>query len=332
MKRFITGAAALLTAALLSAPLAALTIKVGSVAPDGSPWDNAMKKIAAEWRRISGGTIEMKIYPGGIVGSEPDMIRKMRIGQLQAAIFTGMGMSYIVPETFSLSLPFLVRGDGELEYLLKKTTPHFNRLLEKKGFSAVVWTRAGWVNMFTTKPMVYPRDLKPMKLCVAEGDAELLQSWRVMGYNAIPLSTSDTMTALQNGMVEAFYAPPLVAAAFQWFGIAKYMSDMKLAPMIGGLVLTTKTWRQVPADMRPKLAAAARRIVDGLTVETDALERKAMATMLKHGLTVNHVTPDAVRQWEQEALKGYNVYVGRTFSREWLEKLRSYLREYREKK
>ena len=105
MKRLSRGMFAILCMAVLSSPLSALTIKVGSIAPSGSPWDKALKKIAAEWKTISGGTIEMKIYPGGIVGTETDMIRKMRIGQIQAAIFTDMGMSYISPEVFSMGPP-----------------------------------------------------------------------------------------------------------------------------------------------------------------------------------------------------------------------------------
>ncbi len=331
MKHFTKAILSIVIAAALTTPLFALTIKVGSIAPGGSPWDTALKKIAAEWKTISGGSIVMKIYPGGIVGNEPDMIRKMRIGQLQAAIFTGMGMSYIAPEVFSLSLAFLVRNDDELDYLMKKTTPQFNRLIEKKGFVTLVWSKAGWVNFFSTKPVIYPRDLKPLKLSVAEGDAEILQSWRVMGYNAIPLSTNDLMTSLQNGMIEAFYAPPLVTASFQWFGIAKHMCGIRIAPMIGGLVVSQKTWNEVPADMRPKLIKAAQKIVDNLFIETNALEKKAIDTMLKHGLKIHDVPPEAARLWQKEGIKGYDVYVGKTFSKKLLEQLQGYLKEYRNK-
>ena len=320
-----------MVAAAMAAPLFSMTIKVGSIAPSGSPWDKALKKIAAEWKAISGGTIDMKIYPGGIVGNEPDMIRKMRIGQLHAAIFTGMGMSYISPDVFSLSLPFLVRNDKELDYIMKKSTPYFEKLIAKKGFSVVVWSKAGWINFFSTKPVVYPRDLKPLKLSVAEGDAELLQAWRVMGYNAIPLATNDLMTALQNGMVEAFYAPPLVAASFQWFGIAKHMCGIQVAPLIGGIVISKKTWDEIPADIRPKLVKSARQIVDGLFAETNTLEKSAIDTMLKHGLQIHPVPADGTKLWEKEAHKGWDAYVGKTFSKELLERLKGYVREYREK-
>ena len=332
MKRAAQYIISLIIAVMTAMPLYPLTIKVGSIAPDGSPWDRALKKIAAEWKAISGGTIEVKVYPGGIVGNEPDMIRKMRIGQLQAAIFTSMGMSYIAPEEFSISLPFLVQNDNELDYLMKKTTPTFEKLIEKKGFIVVVWAKAGWVNFFSVKPVVYPRDLKPLKLSVAENDAELLQAWRVMGYNAIPLATNDLMTALQNGMVEAFYAPPLVAASFQWFGIAKHMCSINIAPLIGGLTVTKKTWEEIPPAMRAKLVKSAKQTIDELYIETILLEKKAIETMKKNGLIIHEVPPEVAKLWHKEASNGYDVYVGKTFSRELLEKLQNYLKEYRKKR
>ena len=332
MKRAAQIIISLIIAVAASMPLYPLTVKVGSIAPDGSPWDRALKKIAAEWKAISGGTIEVKVYPGGIVGNEPDMIRKMRIGQLQAAIFTSMGMSYIAPEEFSISLPFLVQNDNELDYLMKKTTPTFEKLIEKKGFIVVVWAKAGWVNFFSVKPVVYPRDLKPLKLSVAENDAELLQAWRVMGYNAIPLATNDLMTALQNGMVEAFYAPPLVAASFQWFGIAKHMCSINIAPLIGGLTVTKKTWEEIPPAMRAKLVKSAKQTIDELYLETILLEKKAIETMKKNGLIIHEVPPEVAKLWHKEASNGYDVYVGKTFSRELLEKLQNYLKEYRKKR
>ncbi len=332
MKHLARYLAALMIAAAAVLPAYPLTIKVGSIAPTGSPWDKALKKIAAEWKTISGGTIDMKIYPGGIVGNEPDMIRKMRIGQLQAAIFTGMGMSYITPDVFALSLPFMVRNDKELDYLITKSAPYLEKLISNKGFSVLVWAKAGWINFFSTKPVMLPKDLKPLKLSVAEGDAELLQAWRVMNFNAIPLATNDIMTGLQNGMIEALYAPPLVAASFQWFGIAKHMCTIQIAPLMGGIVLTKKTWDEIPAGMRPKLKKSAQEVIETLYVETSALEKSAMDTMVKNGLQIHRVPAGGEELWRQEAVKGHNAYVGKTFSREFYNRLQGYLKEFREKK
>ncbi len=316
----------------ISLPLHALEIKVGSIAPEGSPWDLALKKIAAEWVKISGGTIKFKIYPGGIVGAEPDMIRKMRIGQLQAAIFTGVGMSYISPEVLSLSLPFLVDNDDELDFLMSKTTGYFNELISKKGFHVVTWSKAGWVNLFTTKKVIYPSELKALPFAVSEADPIMLQSWREIGFNAVPLATNDIMTGLQSGMIEAYYAPPLVSAAFQWFAYASNMSDLRIAPMVGGFVLTNKTWQQIPDDIKGKLIAASKKVVEDLYLDTLRLEKEAIATMKKHGLQIHHIPEDVIPQWRKQAEKGYDVFIGKTFPKSFYDDLKTYIAGYRNKK
>ncbi|HOO73252.1 MAG TPA: TRAP transporter substrate-binding protein DctP [Spirochaetota bacterium] len=333
MKHFLrTGAAALLLIVLVSLPATAVTIKVGSIAPEGSPWDRALKKIASEWNGISGGRLNLKIYPGGIVGSESDMTRKLKIGQIQGAIFTGVGLSYTRAEVISLSLPFLVDNDDELEYLLQKITPYFDTLIEEKGLTVVSWTKAGWVNLFSKKPVVRPNDLKKMPLAVSESDPEMLQSWRSIGFNAVPLSTNDQMTALQSGMIEAFYAPPLVTAAFQWFGIAKNMADLRIAPMIGGFVVSNKTWNEIPDDIKPRLRDATQQVLKDLYDETYSLEKEAIEVMKKNGLVVNNVPREAVLLWKKEAEKGYDAFLGRTFPTSLYIQLQNYIQEYRKRR
>ena len=97
-------------------------------------------------------------------------------------------------------------------------------------------------------------------------------------------------------------------------------------------MISKKTWEEIPAATRPKLVAAAKKIVDDLYKETIDLEKRAMDTMLQNGLRVHTVPADGTKLWEKEAYKGYDAYVGKTFSRELLQRLQGYVREYREKK
>ena len=136
MKRSLS-AAIILAVLLPLVSISAQTIKLGSVAPSGSPWDHALRELAADWNRISGGRVRLKVYMGGIVGDEPDMLRKMRIGQLQAAALTALGLNYVSPEILVLSVPFLIRDDGELDYVLERTRPFFTELLEEQGFKVL---------------------------------------------------------------------------------------------------------------------------------------------------------------------------------------------------
>lgn len=310
----------------------ALTIKVGSIAPDGSPWDMALKKMTTEWTRISNGQLQFKIYPGGIVGSENDMVRKMRIGQIQAAVFTGIGMGYIAPEVIALNLPFLVENDDELDYLMARITPYFDELIEKKGFHVAGWAKSGWVHFFSTKKALTPDEMKPLALGTSEGDPDMLQAWRAIGFNAVALSTNETMTALQSGMIEAYYSTPLASAAFQWFALAQHMSDFKVAPLLGGFVLDKKTWDKIPDDIKPELKKTASKIFKEMYIDILKLEDDAIAVMKKNGLQIHHMPKDVVEQWHEVSVKGYNIYIGKTFPRSLYTRLQNIINEYRSKK
>ncbi|MBU2509889.1 TRAP transporter substrate-binding protein DctP [bacterium] len=315
----------------ITSPLYSLTLKIGSPAPEGSPWDNSLREMAVEWKKISKGKIIVKIYPGGIVGDEADMIRKMRIGQLQGGVFTSSGIAKITPEILSLSLPFLVQNDDEIDFLLNKHSPYFEELLINKGFAVVAWSRAGWIHIFSKDPVFYPDDLKKHILAVTDSDATMLQGWRTGGYNAVPLSTNNIMTGLQSGMVTAYYMPPLVSATFQWFALAKNMCSLPLAPLTGALILDERTWKKIDKMNREELVNSTKVLMRNLRQISVDLEKRAISTMIKHGLVVNRVTPDIAEIWKNTASSEYNYLIGKVFSESLLTQLKQDLKEYRKK-
>ncbi|RKX71538.1 MAG: C4-dicarboxylate ABC transporter substrate-binding protein, partial [Spirochaetes bacterium] len=111
---------------LLPQFLTALTVKLASPLPEGTEWDNALRRMADEWSQITGGHVRVKIYPGGIAGDEADMVRKMRIGQIDAGVFTAFGLKMMVPETFVLTLPGLLKNDAELDFVLDNYVQRFD--------------------------------------------------------------------------------------------------------------------------------------------------------------------------------------------------------------
>ena len=133
-----------------------LTIKVGSAAPARSPWDKALRELGREWKRISNGTVNLKIYAGGIAGNESDTIRKMRFGTLGGAVLTNVGFTNLNEEVYVMNTPFLIGSDEELNYVLRKMKSFFNKGIEEKGFKVIIWSIAGWLNFFTEKPEYYP--------------------------------------------------------------------------------------------------------------------------------------------------------------------------------
>ncbi len=308
-----------------------LTIKLGSLAPIGSPWDINLRKISAEWNRVSGGKIILKIYPGGIIGDEDDMIRKIQIGQLDAAGISGIGLSRIYNGILALQLPLLVRNNDELINVLEKMKPYFEQQVEKKGYKIILWNLGGWVHFFSKNPIVHPDDLKKAKMWVWEGDPDQIQAWKAQGFQPIPLPATEIMTSLQSGMVDALATNPVTAAAYQWFGIANHMCGLQWAPFIGGFVISKKTWNQIPSDLKPKLLEIIKQI--GKTMEAEVLQanEKALLIMKQHKLVIHPVSEDIVKEWQAAVDLGFQRLVGKSFDKESYDKIKFYLDEYRKR-
>lgn len=321
-------AAALACGLLAAASASALTIKMGSLAPVGSPWELAARRIAAEWQRISGGTVTIKIYAGGVAGDEPDMIRKMRIGTLNGALMTVTGLQGIFNGLKTLSYPLLIRSDAELAYVLGRMEPFFDAELSKRGFKPIFWSPSGWVYFFSRLPVVNPADLRRQKLWVWSGDPDEVQAYQSAGFQTVTVAATDLMTSLQGGMVDALVTSPLVAASSQWFGIAGNMCAMKLAPLWGAGVVSMKSWSQVPADLQPRLLEAAQKIADEMVPDIVKADGQAIDVMLKYGLKINPVPAPAAAAWADLLQKTFAGLVGRSYDKESFDMVTGYLAEY----
>lgn len=334
MTKNLLAALALLALAALTAPASpasagAVVIKIGSIAPSRSPWDKALEKLAREWERISNGTIQVKIYPGGIAGSEIDMIRKMRLGVLQGGVFTSMGLSKIERSVTALNIPLLFYSPEEFSVVFEKMKPAFEEKIEGKGFKVVLWTLAGWVQFFTKQPVAYPEDLKKLKISVTDNDPEIEQVWKKMGYQVVPGDFKDLMVQLQSGAVTAAYMPPLLAGSGQYFAVVPHMLALRLAPLVGGLILSDKAWASISADLHQALLTAAADASRGLYEETMALEADAVKMMQDNGLVVHEPPAAALPKWREAASQGVSDLIGPNFSKEMYDRIVGYLQEFR---
>jgi len=329
MKKIFVIAVAALSLAALSAQ-AATTIKFGSLAPIGSPWDTALKRISADWTKVSAGEVVLKIYSGGIAGDEPDMIRKVKLGQLDAVGLTGFGLTWLDPAIMSMQVPLLIRTEAELDYILAKMTSFYEASLEQKGYKVLFWTKVGWAHFFSKKPVVTPDDLKKCKLFVWEGSADEIRVWKKDGFNPVPLPGTEVMTALQSGMIDSLTTSPLTAAAYQWFGLAPNMCGMKWAPFVGAMLVSLKAWNSLTPELRAKLLDSAHRIGGSMQADIAGADAKAMDVMKQYGLKVNPVPPAVVEQWAAMVNNGFVADLGgKMFDKEVYEKIKALLAEYR---
>ena len=313
------------------APLAAQTvlIKMGTVAPDGSPWHQILQHMGQQWQKVLGGKVTLRIYPGGVLGDEPDMITKMRIGQLQAVALSGSGLSRLEPAVACLQIPMMIESYEELDYVRDRGAPRLEKLLDEKGYVVLNWGDAGWVHFFTKTPARRLDDIRKMKLFTMAGDADALELYQSAGFRPVPLATTDMMPALQTGLIEAFDVPPLLAMLNQWFGLARHMLDIRWAPLVGATVVSKKAWERIPESMRPAMLEAARGAGLRLRTEIRKMGDDAVAEMRKRGLNVITVDGPTLAEWRREVEEAYPKLRGRLVPAELFDEVRRLRDEYR---
>lgn len=298
---------ALLT--LAAAGAGAQNLKFGTLAPQDTVWDVALRRIGAEWNRISGGAIDVTVFPGGVAGDEVDMVRKMRTGQLDGAAVSAVGLAAVYPGVLALGMPFMFENQEELTYATERLQSVIEEQFERRGFKVLIWTAAGWVYFFSREPNTTPADLMRQKLNVPEASPPVIEAWKEIGFRIAEHQVTELMLGLQTGAVDAVLNSPLIVAPFQWFGVAKHMNALPIAPFYGAMVISARSWRRLPRDLQPEMLAVAQEIGRETAAEVLAAERAAVEIMRRFGLTIHDPTPDQAAEW-RVLQQGFESLVG----------------------
>ncbi len=295
--------AVLAAAALAPAPAAAQTqiIKLATLVPDGSVWDKSMRVMGAEWAASTQGRVNLRVYPGGVAGDEPDLVRKMRIGQLQAAAVTTAGLANIDPAFNVFNIPMFFTSYPELYATLDKLTPLLRQRLEAKGFVLLAWGHGGWVYFFTKQPVASVEELRKCKMFAWAGDDQMITLWREFGFHPVALAATDIMTGLQTGMIDAYPTTPLLGLSLSWYRMTPNMVGVGLAPLVGGLIITKTAWAKISEPDRARIMQGCARLETRLEVEVPRQDTTAVDEMKKKGLKVIAVSPANMAQFRGTA-------------------------------
>ena len=319
-------------AALVPAPAAAQAgvVKLATLVPEGSVWDKALREMGAQWSASTQGRVTLRVYPGGVAGDEPDVVRKMRFGQLQAAALTAVGLGEIDKSVTALQLmPMTFRSWEEVDYVLEKMAPRLDKDFADKGFVVLFWTYAGWVKFFSKQPGLYPEDYKKMKIFAWAGGVEEQNLMKSLGYNPVPLEPTDILPGLQTGLITAVPAPVVFANAAQYYNQAPYMLDLNWAPIVGGAVITKKTWDKFPPATQQALRKAATDAGQKIKTRSRQESDEAVEAMKKRGLKVQPVSPEVEAVWRQVAESVYPSIRGKMVPAGEFDEVHRLLKEFR---
>jgi TRAP-type C4-dicarboxylate transport system substrate-binding protein len=307
MTRYLAVIIALLGAAWPAGPVRAETmkIKLATLAPENSAWDELLKDLQAEWSRASGGRIELRIFPGGVAGDEGMVVQKMGINNYQAALMSSHGLSTIDKSLRTLTIPRMLRTDSELERAMDLMTPELERRLEEKGYEVLFWAEGGWVKFFVPTQDPTVDEVRKSRLFSWAGDSEGLEIWKRSGFNVVPLPMTELVTSLQTNLINAFDTVPYYAVATQAYRHAPYMIDMNWTPLPGALVITKAAWDQIPDDLKPVLKQISAEYSARFRIETRKMEADAVVAMKARGLLVVTPEPQVVAEWDQAIEKAH---------------------------
>jgi TRAP-type C4-dicarboxylate transport system substrate-binding protein len=263
-----------------------VVLRMATLVPDGSIWDRNLKIMASEWSKGSGGRVSVTIFPSGQMGDETEIVRRMRFDNPQAAALTVVGLAAVDPAFNVFTMPFFFESYDELYYVIDRLAPMLVQRLDQKNMVFIAWGHGGWAQVFTTKPVNTLNDLKQIKLFTSAGDEQMVQWYKQNGFQPRALAMTDILTGLTSGMIEGLPAPPTAANAFQWFRQTKYMLNLGIAPVVGAVVVTKKTWLSLPEADRTKFLDSARAMEARLKTEIPRQDTASIEEMKKRGLVV----------------------------------------------
>jgi TRAP-type C4-dicarboxylate transport system substrate-binding protein len=326
----ITSAILVVFALLMPFASQATTFKIASIAPDGTSWMNEMRKGADEIKARTDGRVSFRFYPGGIMGNDKSVLRKIRAGQLQGGAVTGGGVAEIYPEANVYSIPFLFRSYSEVDYVREHMDPVLLAGLKQKDFISFGFSEGGFAYLMSTSPIAGLDDLKGHKVWVPEGDEISRAAFEATNVSPVSLPLTDVLTGLQTGLIDTVAGSAMGAIALQWHTRVKYLTDAPLAYLYGSMVLKRQAFEKLsPADQK-----IVYEIMSSVFSRLNKLNREdngsAMKAIQDQGIKIVEPDPAERERWR----KSVNVAMDKLlqnglFKAEMLDRVEDLLSKYR---
>ncbi|MGA3084499.1 MAG: TRAP transporter substrate-binding protein DctP [Thermodesulfobacteriota bacterium] len=304
-------------------------LKIGTLAPEGSSWVKAFRDINQELAKKTGNQVVIRIFPGGVLGDEEDMLRKIKVGQIQGGFFSGGGLGLIFKDIKILVIPSLFENYKEVDAVLNKMGPYFEKGILDNGFKIMGWSESGFIYLYSKHPIKNAADLRKGKVWIWEDTAIGRAVFKELGVNGIPLGIPDVLVSLQTGMIDTVYASPAAAISMQWFTRVSYMTDVPLSYSVGAAVLHRSAFEKIPPALRATVEEVFRRHLALLKENVRKEDQKAISVLAKQGIKI--ISPNAIEVKEMQALsmKGVDTLGEDVFPKKTLAETKALLKTLR---
>ena len=290
-------------------PAGAATIKIATVAPDGTAWMREMRAAGEAIKSKTDGRVEIKYYPGGVMGDSATVLRKIKIGQLQGGAFTGSEASLIAKDAQIYSLPFMFRSEAEIAQMRAKLDPLLKQQFAAQGFQLLGISGGGFAYLMSTRDIKSRDDLKAAKVWVPQGDNVAEMAFKASGVTPIPLPLSDVYTSLQTGLIDSAANTTAGAIAFQWHTKLKYMIDLPLSYVTGVLVVDDKSWGRIDEADRAIVSAEFAAVFKRLDAQNRLDNAAALDALKQAGMRINQPVAADGKSWESLGTDSYQELI-----------------------
>lgn len=282
---------------------ARVTLRLATVAPRGSAWHVILDKMVAAIGRDTGGEVRIRIIAGGAAGDETDMIRKMRIGQVQIAAVSNVGLAELDPSAWTLSIPMVFRDYPEWDHVREAMNPSIEEALRGHGFQTLAWADVGWLHFFASEPVNTLAELQQLKLAGAASDPTVLDILRWAGFDPVQINTVELVSGFQTGLVEAAPLPIILAEGSQLYRSAKFMNDLPWAPMQGAMIIHDDGWARLDASQQEAVTRRSQEAALEFRATNREQERRSLEAMKSRGLEIIEASSEFEAAWLETAEK-----------------------------
>jgi TRAP-type transport system periplasmic protein len=297
-------------------------LRVATLAPRDSDLAKAFLKLDKSLRTATNNAWGVRLYPGGVAGDEADVIKKIKIGQMDASLITSVGLSQIVRETTILTLPGVIRNYTQLEAVQNAMSKEWEASFEKSGYKLLGWGETGQLRWFAKNPLTRPTAVKSMRPWVWPASHSQKETLAAAGATGVPLGVPEVYGALSTGMIDMVISTCVAMVSLQWHANLKYMTKNTVGVLVGALLMGGEKWKSMPPDVQKQVDTEVTKNRSGDKADVRAADERSYQNMLKRGYTANEWTGDALKEYETIAETVQKRLIGRMYSAETLDRVK----------
>jgi TRAP-type transport system periplasmic protein len=295
-------------------------IRIATLAPRDSDLAKGFLKLDKGLRASTSNAWGVRLYPSGVAGDEVDVIRKMKVGQMDASIITSIGLSQIVRDVDVLNAPGVINNYKQLEAVQKALTPEWESNFDKSGFKLLAWGETGQYRWFAKNAINKPSDIKNMRPWVWPSSHSQKEIYHTLGANGVPLGVPEVYGALQTSMVDMVISTSVALVALQWHANLKHVTERTSGVLVGAMLMKSEKWTSMPADVQNHVREEITKNTSSDKQDMRTSDERSYQTLIKHGYTVDKWNADAEKEYMTMADTVRKHLVGRVYSAELLDR------------